>query len=172
MMSVPSGPFQTPENMSTPRLLSLSSIISSRCCLLRSSLHLDSGRDAAIVQVIQRLDEIGPNNQHSDRLYAISAIGKRWRASYALKGRGSKGGQLVKVVAEAKSLRSTDQIVGTQILHRTLLMLLRNSVLEFVGGCDIILGMHQSGKLEDFLEKHNIIPKVQTKSVATPSSSS
>jgi hypothetical protein len=38
--------------------------------------QLDSGREAAIVQIIQRLDEIGPNNQHVDRLYAISAIGK------------------------------------------------------------------------------------------------
>jgi hypothetical protein len=71
-----------------------------------SDFQLNSGRDAAIVQVIQRLDEIGPNNQHSDRLYAISAIGKRWRACYALKGNGSKGGQPVKGVAEVNSLRS------------------------------------------------------------------
>jgi hypothetical protein len=55
-----------------------------------SDFQLDSGRDAAIVQVIQRLDEIGPNNQHADRLYAISAIGKRWRACYALKGMAAR----------------------------------------------------------------------------------
>ncbi|KAI0272417.1 glutaredoxin [Gloeopeniophorella convolvens] len=30
---------------------------------------------------------------------------------------------------------------------------------EFVGGCDIILGMHQSGELEELLLKHNIVPK-------------
>jgi len=70
--------------------------------------QLESGRDAAIIQVICHLDEIGPNNQHSDRLYAISAIGKRWRACYALKGNGSKGGQPVKGVAEANSLRSSN----------------------------------------------------------------
>ncbi|KAG6377619.1 thioredoxin-like protein [Boletus reticuloceps] len=28
---------------------------------------------------------------------------------------------------------------------------------EFVGGCDILLGMHQSGELESLLEKHDII---------------
>ncbi|TCD71764.1 monothiol glutaredoxin grx5 [Steccherinum ochraceum] len=32
---------------------------------------------------------------------------------------------------------------------------------EFVGGCDIILGMHQSGELETLLEKHGIIPPVE-----------
>lgn len=43
---------------------------------------------------------------------------------------------------------------------------------EFVGGCDIVLGMHQSGELEELLEKHDVIPKVQTEpDVATPSSS-
>ncbi|KAF9516936.1 hypothetical protein BS47DRAFT_1375817 [Hydnum rufescens UP504] len=31
---------------------------------------------------------------------------------------------------------------------------------EFVGGCDILLGMHQSGELEDVLEKNQIIPPV------------
>jgi len=31
---------------------------------------------------------------------------------------------------------------------------------EFVGGCDILLGMHQSGELEDVLEKNKIIPPV------------
>ncbi|GLB43266.1 putative glutaredoxin [Lyophyllum shimeji] len=28
---------------------------------------------------------------------------------------------------------------------------------EFLGGCDILLGMHQSGELEDLLVKHKII---------------
>jgi hypothetical protein len=71
-----------------------------------SDFQLALGRDAAAVQIIQCLDEIGLNNQHADWLYAISAIGKRWRACYALKGNGSKGGQPVKGVAQAKSLRS------------------------------------------------------------------
>ncbi|PFH48656.1 hypothetical protein AMATHDRAFT_5569 [Amanita thiersii Skay4041] len=31
---------------------------------------------------------------------------------------------------------------------------------EFVGGCDIVLGMHQSGELENLLEKNEIIPKI------------
>ncbi|KAF8889270.1 thioredoxin-like protein, partial [Infundibulicybe gibba] len=30
---------------------------------------------------------------------------------------------------------------------------------EFVGGCDILLNMHQSGELESLLEKGDIIPK-------------
>jgi len=71
-----------------------------------SNFQLDSGRSAAIVQVLERLDEVGPNNQHADRLYAISAIGKRWRACYALKGNGSTGGQPARGVAEVNSLRS------------------------------------------------------------------
>ncbi|KAF8517955.1 thioredoxin-like protein [Hysterangium stoloniferum] len=29
---------------------------------------------------------------------------------------------------------------------------------EFVGGCDIVMGMHQSGELETFLEKNNVLP--------------
>ena len=42
------------------------------------------------------------------RLYAISAIGKRWRACYALKGNGSIGGQPVKGVAEESSFWSAN----------------------------------------------------------------
>ncbi|KAL5531555.1 hypothetical protein ACEPAG_4432 [Sanghuangporus baumii] len=30
---------------------------------------------------------------------------------------------------------------------------------EFVGGCDIVIGMHQSGELEQLLRKHDVIPK-------------
>jgi len=30
---------------------------------------------------------------------------------------------------------------------------------EFVGGCDILLGMHQSGELATLLESHSIVPK-------------
>ena len=66
----------------------------------------DSGRNAAITQVMQRLDEIGPKNMHADRLYAISSIGKRWRACYALQGSGSRGGQPVRGIATVNSLRS------------------------------------------------------------------
>ncbi|KAJ7086130.1 monothiol glutaredoxin-5 [Mycena belliarum] len=32
---------------------------------------------------------------------------------------------------------------------------------EFVGGCDILLSMHQSGDLEKLLEDANVIPKVE-----------
>jgi hypothetical protein len=71
-----------------------------------SHFQSDSRRHKAIDLVTNRLDEIGPNNLHADRLYAISAIGKRWRACYALKGKGSKGGQPVKGVAAKNSLRS------------------------------------------------------------------
>jgi len=31
---------------------------------------------------------------------------------------------------------------------------------DFVGGCDILLGMHQSGELEKLLVDNNIIPQV------------
>ncbi|KAF9225951.1 glutaredoxin [Gyrodon lividus] len=41
---------------------------------------------------------------------------------------------------------------------------------EFVGGCDILLGMHQSGELESLLEQHNIIPKTSMGSSPEPSS--
>ncbi|KAH0835845.1 thioredoxin-like protein [Lanmaoa asiatica] len=33
---------------------------------------------------------------------------------------------------------------------------------DFVGGCDILLGMHQSGELESLLEKYDIISKIPT----------
>jgi len=42
---------------------------------------------------------------------------------------------------------------------------------EFVGGCDIILGMHQSGELETVLEKAEVIPKVEVDSAPQSSSS-
>jgi hypothetical protein len=71
-----------------------------------SDFHVDSGREAAIIQIIQRLDKLGPTNVFVDRLYAISAVGKRWRACYALKSSGSKGGQPVKGIAGESSLRS------------------------------------------------------------------
>jgi hypothetical protein len=35
-------------------------------------------------------------------------VGKRWRASYVAKGKGSKGGQAVKGIAAVNSLRSAD----------------------------------------------------------------
>src|ERR1700733_10548681 len=66
------------------------------------------------------LDEIGPTNQHADRLYAISAIGKKekWRACYSKKGWSNEGDRPVRGIAEVNSLRSpNEKIVGTQILH-------------------------------------------------------
>ena len=81
-----------------------------------SSAAVVAGRDQASIGLqigfgarcrrYPSLDEIGPNNQHADRLYAISAIEKKWRACYAYKGNGSNGGQPVNGVAEKNSLRS------------------------------------------------------------------
>ena len=71
-----------------------------------SYFHTDSGRNLAISQVIAHLDEIGPTNLHADRLYAISAIGKRWRACYALRSSDGENGQPVEGVAEKTSLLS------------------------------------------------------------------
>ncbi|CEL61777.1 Monothiol glutaredoxin-5, mitochondrial OS=Lachancea kluyveri GN=GRX5 PE=3 SV=1 [Rhizoctonia solani AG-1 IB] len=31
---------------------------------------------------------------------------------------------------------------------------------QFVGGCDIVMNMHQSGELEELLEKNEVIPPV------------
>ncbi|KAJ8521293.1 hypothetical protein ONZ45_g1989 [Pleurotus djamor] len=39
---------------------------------------------------------------------------------------------------------------------------------EFIGGCDILLGMHQSGELEQLFEKENIVPALEPS--AAPSS--
>ena len=69
-----------------------------------SDFQLDLRHGAAISQVIQCLDEIGAKQSaYADWLYAISAIGKRWRACYTLKGKGSKG------VTKVNSLRSANQ---------------------------------------------------------------
>jgi hypothetical protein len=67
---------------------------------------MGSGRQAAIVQIARLLDKIGPDNQHADRLYAISVVGKKWRACYTLKGKGSKDARPVEGVAELNNLRS------------------------------------------------------------------
>jgi len=42
---------------------------------------------------------------------------------------------------------------------------------EFIGGCDIILGMHQSGDLEELLAKNHIIPKADEEVAAQATSS-
>jgi hypothetical protein len=73
-----------------------------------SDFHETYGQDGAIQQMTYYLDVIGPTNQQVERLYAISAVGKRWRASYVAKGKGSKGGQAVKGIAAVNSLRSAD----------------------------------------------------------------
>ncbi|THH08251.1 hypothetical protein EW145_g2826 [Phellinidium pouzarii] len=41
---------------------------------------------------------------------------------------------------------------------------------EFVGGCDIILSMHQSGELEKLLVQHTIIPKAEDEFSESPQS--
>jgi hypothetical protein len=72
-----------------------------------SDFHVDQKREAAIAQITERLNVIGPTNPHP-RLYAISAVGKRWRVSYVAKGEGSKGGQPVKGIAAVNPLTSAD----------------------------------------------------------------
>jgi hypothetical protein len=71
-----------------------------------SDFRFDSGRSLAINQVMVHFDEIGPTNLHADRLYAISAVGKRWRACFTSKGKNSEGGRFVKGVAAKNSLQS------------------------------------------------------------------
>jgi hypothetical protein len=73
-----------------------------------SHFQWNSDRAAAIKQVTERLDEVGPNNVHADRLYAISVIGKRWRACYALRGRTSHHGRSVRGITAINSLRSAN----------------------------------------------------------------
>jgi len=68
--------------------------------------HSDSIRSAAINKVIKHLNVVGPTNQYADCLYAISAIGKKWRACYALKGKGSKDGHPVLDIAPVDSLNA------------------------------------------------------------------
>ncbi|KAF5362244.1 hypothetical protein D9756_002659 [Leucocoprinus leucothites] len=43
---------------------------------------------------------------------------------------------------------------------------------EFVGGCDILLSMHQSGTLENLLENNGVIPKVEESSATNTAPSS
>ncbi|KAF8649273.1 hypothetical protein AX16_005901 [Volvariella volvacea WC 439] len=38
---------------------------------------------------------------------------------------------------------------------------------EFIGGCDILMGMHKSGELETLLEQNNIIPPLPQESQAS-----
>jgi len=42
-----------------------------------------------MVQISQHLNEIGPNNQHAERLYVIPAVGKSG-GCYILEGMGGK----------------------------------------------------------------------------------
>jgi hypothetical protein len=73
-----------------------------------SDFPFPSGRSLAIAEVLLHLDQVGPSNQHADRLYAISAIGKRWRACYTLNGSDSTNGHAVNGVGAITSLESDD----------------------------------------------------------------
>ncbi|TFK25115.1 monothiol glutaredoxin-5 [Coprinopsis marcescibilis] len=42
---------------------------------------------------------------------------------------------------------------------------------EFIGGCDIVISMHQSGELETLLENNNVIPKIPAEEAASSQSS-
>lgn len=65
-----------------------------------SHIHNETLREIAIAEISEHLHLVGPSNMYADQLYAISAIGKNWRACYALKGEGS--GQSVKGITKAK----------------------------------------------------------------------
>ncbi|KAH9072116.1 hypothetical protein EDB83DRAFT_197022 [Lactarius deliciosus] len=105
---VHNGSFQILEELKIPSLLLLSSIRGTLLLEVKPpcDFHLGLGREVAINQLIEHLDEIEPSNQHTERLYAISAIGKRWRAGYVVKSHGSVGGHPVKGVAKVNSLIS------------------------------------------------------------------
>ena len=45
-------------------------------------------------------------NQYADRLYAISVVGKRWRACYTLMGHGEEAGRPVKGIVTPNSYKS------------------------------------------------------------------
>jgi hypothetical protein len=71
-------------------------------------LH-DSGRENALEQLLTRIEDLGPANHHASRLYAISAIGKHWRACYTSRGNGRRGSRPVKCVAEENSLKTANR---------------------------------------------------------------
>jgi hypothetical protein len=95
-----------------------------------SNFQLDSGRRAGIIQAICHLDDVGPKNLHADRLYAISAIGKRWRACYALIGSG--GGLPAKGIAKT-SLQSRQECWNPDITSDTSWVAFQ-SIVETVKG--------------------------------------
>lgn len=68
--------------------------------------QLPSGRFYSRTETFAHLDFVGPTNDHSDRLYAISAIGKRWRAWYTPRGGTSENGRIVKGVARVNSFKT------------------------------------------------------------------
>jgi hypothetical protein len=68
----------------------------------------NSMRKGAIKQLMNRLDDIGPRN-NAGRLYAISAVGKHWRACRTVTGNGSTGAQPVRHIADITSLRSANE---------------------------------------------------------------
>ncbi|KAL4079680.1 hypothetical protein J3A83DRAFT_1145595 [Scleroderma citrinum] len=71
-----------------------------------SDFPLEGGRRRALAQVSSFLDEVGPTNTYAERLYAISAIGKRWRACWIGKGSTSERAEPVGGVALSHSLKS------------------------------------------------------------------
>ena len=113
MMSVRPGSsqilvFMAPMILRITLFLLPSRVSNSHCYYLMSGPHLTFKRlgcESAIRQITYYLDVVGPTNQQAERLYAISAVGKKWRAVYVGKGKGSRG---VKGIATVNSLRSAD----------------------------------------------------------------
>lgn len=69
--------------------------------------HTQSGREAAVTQIMERLNTIGPTVHYAERLYAISIIGIRWRAYYTPSERGSQYARSVRRVTATSSVRSS-----------------------------------------------------------------
>ncbi|KAH8993614.1 ubiquitin-related domain-containing protein [Lactarius hatsudake] len=63
------------------------------------------GKPCLLIEVKAPM-RLPPGLRTGKRLYAISAIGKRWRAVYVVKGHGCEGGHPVKGVAKVSSMKS------------------------------------------------------------------
>ncbi|KAN0137157.1 hypothetical protein V8E53_005154 [Lactarius tabidus] len=99
-----------------------------------SHFHSVSRRRYAMEQVIRRLDQVGPTNQHAQRLYAISAIGLRWRASYARMNNGSRNGRGVRNIAAISSLRSAALGCWSPNITSEPSFIALQNIVEIIGG--------------------------------------
>jgi hypothetical protein len=96
-----------------------------------SDFYLDAARDAALSLVLRRFDEIGPNNR-ADRLYAVSAFGKRWRA--CLKGGWRDNAEPVDGVGEVNSLESANPTCWNPDITSDASWVALQSIVEMIKG--------------------------------------